>query len=107
MGISDKEFITSLGLKTIIRQTKIKKERFAITEVSLKDISKIIKEFKDIPYKGHVRKRLKQIPTESHLYLAIQIEKCMMSNLCGSVRTNNKSTQKITNLNVCSTNDRK
>ena len=37
--------ITSLGIKTIRRSKKIKKAKFSITGVGLKDISKIIKEF--------------------------------------------------------------
>ena len=43
LGRSGKGFITSLGLKTIGRSKKNKKSRHAITNVSLKDISKIIK----------------------------------------------------------------
>ena len=39
---------------------KMKKERFSSTEVSLKDISNIIKEFKDVPYEEYGRKRFKR-----------------------------------------------
>ena len=38
--ISGKGLINSLGIKTIIKSKKIKKLRYAITNVSLKDISK-------------------------------------------------------------------
>ena len=42
---SGKGLITSLGLNIIRMSNKIKKSRLAVTEVSLKDISMIIKEF--------------------------------------------------------------
>ena len=41
--ISRKEFVTYLGINTIERSKRIQKERGAIPNVSLKDISKIIK----------------------------------------------------------------
>ena len=44
---------TPLGIK-IIGRSKIKKAGYAITIVSLKDISKIIKEFEKLPYEGYV-----------------------------------------------------
>ena len=78
-----------------------------MTEVSLKDIFKIIKEFKDVPYEGYASKRYKHIPTESYLYLARQLENYTMSNFHGLVRTYKKSTQKIPNLHVCSTDESK
>ena len=68
-GRSGKGLIASLGIDTIRRPKKIKKERFAITKVSLKDISKIIMEFKDLPYEGYVGKRYKHMSTDSHFYL--------------------------------------
>ena len=45
LGISVKGLINYLGLDTIRRSTKKKKAKYSITSVSLKDISKIIKEF--------------------------------------------------------------
>ena len=51
---------------------------FAIINVSIKNISKIINEFEKLPYKGYVRKRTKHEPTESYFYLARQLEKCTM-----------------------------
>ena len=80
---SSKRLITSIGLKTTVRPKSIKKARFAITEVSFKYLSKIIKEFKDVPYEGYVRKRSKQMTTDSYFYLDIQLSTCMMRNLCG------------------------
>ena len=38
-----------------------------------------------MPYEGYVRNRFKHMPTDSYLYLARQLEKCMMSNYHGSV----------------------
>ena len=56
---SGKGLITLLGLKTIVRSNKKKSYRYAINNVSMEDISKIIKEFEKLPYKGYVRKSLK------------------------------------------------
>ena len=61
---SGKGLITSLGLKTI-RRPKRKKARYAITYVSLKDISKTIKEFEKLTYEVYVKKSSIHIPTES------------------------------------------
>ena len=65
LGRSGKRLITSMGLKTNVRPKENKNSRYAITNVSMMDISKIIKEFEKIPYKGYVRKRPKQEPTDS------------------------------------------
>ena len=48
-GISGKGLIVSLGLKTIVRSKKNKKVRYDITNFSMKDISKMIKEFENMP----------------------------------------------------------
>ena len=48
-GRSGKELITAMGLKNSIRLKKNKKSRYSITKVGLKDISKIIKGFEDLP----------------------------------------------------------
>ena len=48
LEISEKGLVTSLGFKTKLRSQKYKKERYAIRNVSEKDLSKIIKEFKSI-----------------------------------------------------------
>ena len=63
--ISGKELITYLGLKTIGRSKKNKKERYAITNVSKKNHLNIIKEVKKIPYEGYVWKSPKHEPTDS------------------------------------------
>ena len=45
MKRSGKGLVTSLGFKTKVRSTKYKKEKYAIRNVSEKDISEIIREF--------------------------------------------------------------
>ena len=78
----------------------------AINNVSMKDISKIIKEFEKFPYKGYVQKRPKYEHTDSYFYLARKIAKCMMRsdefNLrVGPVRTEVTGIQKIPISHVC------
>ena len=51
--------------KNIGRSNK-KNSRYTITNVSMKDLSNIIKEFEKLPYKGYVRKRLKHEPADSY-----------------------------------------
>ena len=48
--------ITSLGIKTNVSSKKKKKGRYAITNVSMKYLSNIIKKVEMLPYKGYVRK---------------------------------------------------
>ena len=86
LGISVKRLIGSLGLKFIRRSKNVKKENLFITEASLKDISKIVEEFKDMPYEGYLMRGYKHMPTYSYFYLSIQISKCMMINFCGLVK---------------------
>ena len=57
--------ITFLCIKTITMSHKNKKETHAITNVNLKYISKIIREFENLTYEGYVQKRSKHVPTES------------------------------------------
>ena len=51
------------------------KSRYTINNVSIKDLSKIIREFLRLPYKGYVRKSPKHEPTDSYFYLARQLAK--------------------------------
>ena len=44
----------------------------------MKDLSKIIKDFEKLPYKGYVHNRPKHEPTDSYFYLSSQLDKCMM-----------------------------
>ena len=109
--------ISYLVIKTIIRLNKIKMERFAINNVSLKDISNIIREFEDLPYEGYVRNRPKHMPTKSYFYLAIHLVKCMArsnfrvfpvrTHIINTQDMNNSETsaQKIPNFYVCSSDN--
>ena len=70
--------ITSLGFKTKARPQNYKKARYAIGNVSKKDLYKGIKEFEKIDKLPYEKKRIKHEPTDSYFHLAIQLEKCMM-----------------------------
>ena len=79
---------------------KNKKARYAITNVSLKDIYKIMNEYEKFPYKGYVQKITKNKPTDSYFYLARQISKCMVragtfNSQVDPVRTEVTITQRI------------
>ena len=54
-----------MGLNNNLISKKWKKAMYAITNVSLGDLSKIIKDFERLPYKGYVRKVTKHEPTDS------------------------------------------
>ena len=51
-----------------------------------------------MPYEGYVRKRFKQMPTDSYVYLPRQLEEFMMTIFHGLVISQNMSTQKMSNL---------
>ena len=70
--------ITSLGFKAKVRPQKYKKARYAIGNVSKKDLSKIIKEFDKFEKLPYEKKRPKHEPTDSYFHLARQHAKCMM-----------------------------
>ena len=78
LGRSGKGLITSLGLKAKVRPHKYKKARYAIGNVSKKDLSKIIREFEKLPYGSYEKKRPRHEPTDSYFYPAGNISKCMM-----------------------------
>ena len=65
LEISRKGLITSMGFNTKARSQKYKKERYAIGNVSEKDISKIIKDFEKIEKLPYEKKRPKHEPTDS------------------------------------------
>ena len=65
MERSGKGFITSLGFKTNSRPKKYKKARYAIGNVSEKDLSRIIKDFERIEKLPYYKKRPKHKPTDS------------------------------------------
>ena len=100
LGKSIKGLKSSMGVNTIVRSKKKKNSRYAITNVSMKDLSKIIKEFEKLPYEGFVWKRFKHEPTGSYFYLSIQIANFMLrddafNSHVGPVRTKIISTQQI------------
>ena len=69
---------------------------FAINNVSLKYISKIIKEFEDFTYEGYVRKRSKHMPTGIYFYIERNFSKCTIrfNMRVGPVRKQMNKTQK-------------
>ena len=119
LGRSVKGLITYMDLKTVRTSKRSKESRHANTNVILKDISKIIKEFEKVPYEGYVRKRSKYVPTDSYFYIARHPDKCMTRlnlhvvpvriKMTNTQRMNNSemSTQNIPNFRVCSTDKNK
>ena len=59
-----------MGIKVKESPKKYKKTRYAIINVSMKDLSKIIREFEKLRYKSYNRRRPKHDPTDSYFYLA-------------------------------------
>ena len=70
--------VTALDFKTKVRSKKYKKAKYAIRNVSEKDILKIIREFDKFEKLPYEKKRPKNDPTESYFHLARKIAKCMM-----------------------------
>ena len=62
---SGKWLVTALDLKTKARSTKYKKARYAIGNVSMKDLSKKIIEFEKFLKVPHLEKTPKHEPTSS------------------------------------------
>ena len=75
---SGKGLIASLGFKTKVRPQRYKKARYAIGNVSEKDINKITKKFEKIEKLPYEKKRPKYEPTESYFHIARELAKCMM-----------------------------
>ena len=106
LGRSGNGLITSLGIKTNLWSKMNKKVSYAITNISMKDLSKIIKEIKKLPYKRYVWKRPKHDPIYRYFYLARQIVKCIMiSDALNShsdpIKTELTGTIQILILHVC------
>ena len=78
LGRSGKGFITSLVIKAKSSPNRCQKSRYAIVNVSKKDLSNIIREFEKLPYNSYERRSPKHEPTDSYFYLAIHLTKCMM-----------------------------
>ena len=79
--------ITSLVFKTKARSQKYKKAKYAIGNVSEKDISKINKKFEKIEKLPYEKKRPKHEPNESYFHLAREFAKCMIrsNTLIGTI----------------------
>ena len=67
-----------MGLKAESRPKKYKTARYAIVNVSKKDLSNIIRKFDKLPYKSYKRISTKYEPTDRYFYLSRQLVKCMM-----------------------------
>ena len=71
---SGKGLITSLGFKTKVRPQKYKMARYAIGNVSKKDIYKIIREFEKFEKLTYEKKRSKHKSTDSYVYLSNSLQ---------------------------------
>ena len=77
LEISGKGLVTAMDFKTKVRLSKYKKARYAIGNISEKDLSKNIKEFEEIGKLPYEKRIPKHEPTESYFHLAREIVKCM------------------------------
>ena len=108
-GRSVEGLINSPGLNVKARPNKCKKVWYAIGNVSKKDLSKIIREFENLPYKIYQKKSCKYEPNDSKFYPKRQLVKCMMrDNSLNShvyhVRTKMTATKHIPISHICSMN---
>ena len=105
---SGKGFINSLGFKANARPHKYKKSRYAIRNISEKDLLKIIRDFENFPYESYEKKRLKHDPTDRYFYPAIQLAKCMIvSDALNSHGYPVRPEMIATPLHVCSMDENK
>ena len=70
--------VTAPDFNTKVRSPKYKKARYAIGNVSEKDLSKIIKEFEKIGKLTYEKKMPKHEPTPRYFHLVRQLVKCTM-----------------------------
>ena len=78
LGISGKGLVTALALNTKSSSKKYKKARYAIVNVSMKDLSNKIKEFEKMVKIPYVKRTPKHEPTSSYFRLVVCIAECMM-----------------------------
>ena len=112
LGRLGKGLITSLVLNTNVVAKKIEKKRYSITNIIMRDISKIIQDFEKLPYKGSMRKSPKHEHTDICSYLARHIAKCMIrydvfNSQVDPIRMEMIDTQQILILHVCDLDKRK
>ena len=74
MGRLGIRLTTSLTLRTIIPNNK-QKSRIAITDITNKDIRKLLRAFNNSPYKGYKKKHVHDEPTKSYLLLNKKVYK--------------------------------
>ena len=70
--------VTALSLNTKSRSMKYKKARYAIGNVSMKDLSNKINEFEKFVKVPYLKKTPKHEPTLSYFHLVECLRKCMM-----------------------------
>ena len=98
--------IISLGFKTKVRPQKCKNAKYAIVNVSKKDLSKIIREFEKFDKLPYETKRPKHGPTDRYFYLTRQIIKCMMRDDALNWHSYGRYTEMTApSLNFCSTDE--
>ena len=78
LGRSGKGLVTTLALKSKVRSQKYKKARYVIGNVSMKDLSDIIKKFEKIGKEPYVKRIPKHEPTSRYYHLVRCIAECMM-----------------------------
>ena len=78
---SGKWLVTALALKTKAGSKKYKKARYAIGNVSMKDLSNKIKEFEKIVKVPYLKRTPKHEPTSSYFHIVVCLGECMMR--CG------------------------
>ena len=78
LGISGKGLVTALVFKNKVGSQKYKKARYAIKNVSKKDLLKIIKEPEKIGKVPYVKKIPKREPIFRYYHVVRCIAKCMM-----------------------------
>ena len=81
LEISGKGLVTALALKTKARSKKYKMARYAIVNVSMKDLSKKIKEFEQIVKVHYVKRIPKHELNSSYFHIFGCIPECMLR--CG------------------------
>ena len=69
LGRSGKGLVTAPDIKTRVRLQNYKKARYAIGNVSMKDLSNIIKDFEKIVKVPYVKRIPKNKPTSSYYHL--------------------------------------
>ena len=75
---SGKWLVTALALNTKARSKRYKKARYAIRNVSMKDLSKKIKEFEKVVKEPYLKRVPKHEPTSSYFHLVVFLGECMM-----------------------------